>query len=306
LRSLTTRKIKWQSLNPFYPGGIIMARFLAISVFMRTALLSIMIVVAGCAGIQGRHTTTSVVDYLYPNQTDPVTEQGTPVLNLPMSVGIAFVPDKPGQAPAQALTEAKKAELLERVAENFRKLDYIKSIQIIPSAYLTERGGFENLNQIRTMYAVETIALVSYDQVQFTDAGAASILYWTIVGAYVVPAEKNSTSTMVDAVVMHIPSRKMLFRAPGVSQIKGHSTPVNLSEELRDDSDAGFNEAVDKMIANLDVQLVAFREKVNESPEEYQVVRSDGSSGGGALDIGTAAMFALLLGGGIWWSSRKS
>lgn len=283
-----------------------MARFLAISAIMRTALLSIMmIVVAGCAGVQARHTTTSVVDYLYPNQTDPVTEQGAPVLNLPMSVGIAFVPDKPGQAPAQALTEGKKAELLERVAENFRNLDYVKSIQIIPSAYLTARGGFENLNQIRTMYAVETIALVSYDQAQFTDAGMASILYWTIVGAYVVPAEKNSTSTMVDAVVMHIPSRKMLFRAPGVSQIKGHSTPVNLSEELRDDSDAGFNEAVDKMIANLDVQLVAFRDKVKESPDEYQVVRSDGSSGGGALDLPSAALIALLLAGGVWWSSRK-
>ena len=60
----------------------------------------------------------------------------------------------------------------------------------------------------------------------------------------------------------------MLFRAPGVSQIKGHSTPVNLSEEPRDDSDAGFNEAVDKMIANLDVQLVAFRDKVKDSPDE--------------------------------------
>jgi len=283
-----------------------MERTFAFSAILRTALLSVMMIVAaGCAGVQGRHTTTSVVDYLYPNQTDPVTEQGTPVLNLPMSVGIAFVPDKPGQPPAHALTEAKKTELLERVAAHFRKLDYIKSIQIIPSAYLTARGGFENLNQIRTMYAVETIALVSYDQAQFTDEGVASVLYWTIVGAYVVPGEKNSTSTMVDAVVMHIPSRKMLFRAPGVSQIKGHATLVNLSEELREDSEAGFNEAVDKMIANLDVQLVAFQDKVKESPEEYQVVRSDGSTGGGALGLPAAALIAMLLAGGVWWSSRK-
>ena len=80
---------------------------------------------------------------------------------------------------------------------------------------------------------------------------------------------------------------------------------MNLSEELRDDSDTGFNEAVDKMIANLDVQLVAFRDKVKESLDEYQVVRSDGSSGGGALDLPTAALIALLLAGGVWWSSRK-
>jgi len=268
------------------------------------SVLALAILASGCAGMQSRHTTTSVVDYLYPNQNEPVAQTGTPVLNLPMTVGIAFVPDKPGQAPARSLTESKKTELLNRVAEHFRKRDYVKAIEIIPSAYLTPRGGFANLDQIRTMYGIETIALVSYDQVQFTDEGMASVLYWTIVGAYVVPAEKNSTSTMVDAVVMHIPSGKMLFRAPGVSQIKGLSTPINLSEELRVDSEKGFNEAVDKMIVNLDAQLVAFEEKAKSSPEEYKIVHSGGSSGGGAFGLPVAALISLLLCAGAWWARR--
>jgi len=268
------------------------------------SVLALAILASGCAGMQSRHTTTSVVDYLYPNQNEPVAQTGTPVLNLPMTVGIAFVPDKPGQAPARSLTESKKTELLNRVAEHFRKRDYVKAIEIIPSAYLTPRGGFANLDQIRTMYGIETIALVSYDQVQFTDEGMASVLYWTIVGAYVVPAEKNSTSTMVDAVVMHIPSGKMLFRAPGVSQIKGLSTPINLSEELRVDSEKGFNEAVDKMIVNLDAQLVAFEQKAKSSPEEYQIVHSGGSSGGGAFGLPVAALISLLLCAGAWWARR--
>jgi len=279
-----------------FPGMFAMIRI--------AAVLVVLVLASGCAGMQGHHTTTSVVDFLYPNQDEPVAQVGTPVLNLPMTVGIAFVPDKPGQPPARALTESKKTELLDRVAEHFRKLDYIKAIEIIPSDYLTPKGGFENLNQIRTMYGVETIALVSYDQVQFTDEGMASILYWTIVGAYIIPAEKNSTSTMVDAVVMHIPSRKMLFRAPGVSQIKGTSTPVNLSEELRIDSEKGLNQAVDKMIVNLDAQLVAFEEKVKTSPEEYEVVQSGGSHGGGALGLPAALVISLLLSGGVWWSRR--
>lgn len=118
-----------------------------------------------------------------------------------MTVGIAFVPHEPAQQPARALTEGKRTELLNCVAEHFRKFGYVKAIEIIPSAYLTPKGGFANLDQIRTMYGIETIALVSsYDQVQFADEEMASVLYWTIVGAYVVPAEKNSTSTMVDAV----------------------------------------------------------------------------------------------------------
>jgi len=274
------------------------------AIFKPVVILVTLVLVSGCAGMQGRHTTTSIVDYLYPNQNEPLAQIGTPVLNLPMTVGIAFVPDKLGQPPAKGLTESKKSELLERVAEHFRKLDYIKAIEIIPSAYLTPKGGFENLDQIRTMYGIESIALVSYDQAQFTDEGVASVLYWTIVGAYVVPAEKNSTSTMVDAVVMHIPSRKMLFRAPGVSQIKGLSTPVNLSEELRIDSEKGFNEAVDKMIVNLDAQLVTFQEKVKQSPEEYKVVQSGGGSGGGAITFPGALLIFLLLSGGAWWSRR--
>ena len=257
---------------------------------------------SGCAGVRARQTTTSVVDYLYPDARDPVAEQGIPVLTLPMRVGIAFVPEKMGH---ESLTEAKKADLLERVAANFRTLEFIKSIEIIPSAYLTPRGGFANLNQIRTMHDIETIALVSYDQTQFTDEGMASIVYWTIVGAYVVPGEKNSTHTMVDAVIMHIPSRKMLFRAPGVSQVKGLSTPVNLTEELRMDSAKGFDLAVDNMIKNLAPQIVSFQEKVKSSPEEYQVVRASSSRGGGAFDSVLAALIGLLVAGGMWWSRRR-
>jgi rhombotail lipoprotein len=272
---------------------------------VRLALMSLVFAIAsGCAGMRGQHTTTSVVDYLYPNaKTEPVAEQGIPVLSLPMRVGIAFVPERSGST----LTEAKKAELLEKVAANFRKLDFIKSIEIIPSAYLTPQGGFQNLDQIRTMHGIEAIALVSYDQKQFTDEGIASIVYWTIVGAYVIPGEKNSTYTMVDAVIMHIPSRKMLFRAPGTSQIKGYSTPVNLSEKLRLDSEKGFNQAVDQMIPNLAQQLAAFQVKVKASPEEYKVVRADsGSRGGGVLDALTALLIGLLLAGGAWWSRRRS
>lgn len=259
---------------------------------------------SGCMGTQRRHTTTSVVDYLYPDAKNPIAAQGVSVLTLPMPVGIAFVPEPAGMG---ALTEAKKTALLELVAGNFRKPELaklVKSIEIIPSAYLTQRGGFENLDQIRTMYGVESIALVSYDQSQFTDQGVASLSYWTIIGAYLVQGEKNSTATMVDAVVMHIPSRKLLFRAPGVSQVQGHATPINLSEELRTDSETGFHQAVDEMIKNLGQQLVAFQEKVKTSPEDFQVVHTSSSKGGGALDAASAALIGALLMGGAWWSRR--
>jgi rhombotail lipoprotein len=259
----------------------------------------------GCATTRTTHHATGVVDYLYPNTKDPVVTPGIPVLTLPARVGIAFVPSavSPGAYRVHgsfALTEKRKMDVMQEVADHFKKYPFVKEIEIIPSPYLTPKGGFANLDQIRTMYGVNVIALVSYDQTQFTDQGVLSLAYWTIVGAYVVQGEKNDTQTMVDAVVYDIPSRKMLFRAPGTSLIKGHSTPVNLSEQLRTDSDIGFGKATEQMIANLDVQLASFREKVKARPEEFKVERTGEyveRTGGGALDAFALALLAILCGG---------
>lgn len=193
-----------------------------------------------------------------------------------------------------ALTEAHKANLLEKVADNFRGRDFVSEIEVIPSAYLTAGGGFANLEQIKTMYGVDVVALVSYDQVQFTDEGLLSLTYWTLVGAYVVSGEKNDTSTMLDTAVYDIQSRKMLFRAPGTSNVKGRSTPVNLSEELRRDSMKSFEEATSNMIVNLNVQLEKFKEKIKQNPNEVKVVHREGYRGGGALGLFSMAIMILL------------
>jgi len=281
---------------------------------MALAIVFFVAVSSGCA-TRSRYNT-SVVDYLYPNQRNAVAESTIPVLQLPMRVGIAFVPANHDTAyrsgilerrqPADfTLTEARKTQLMQQIANHFKTLDFIASIEVIPSIYLTPQGGFANLDQVRSMYGIDAVALISYDQAQFTDQDIFSVTYWTIVGAYVIPGEKNDTHTMVDAVVMHIPSRKMLFRAPGTSHIKGRATPVNLSEELRIDSDRGFNEAVVAMTTNLDQQLVAFQERVKSSPKDYQVVRAEGTTGGGSSDPLLAVGLALLLAAGWSWSRRR-
>ena len=275
-----------------------------ISLWIVIASLFVVALIGGCATAATKNAT-SVVDFLFPNIKDPVVTPGIPVLTLPLRVGIAFVPSgastsnnlRRSQDGALALTEKKKADLMKEVADRFRKYAFVKEIEIIPSAYLRPGGSFTNLDQIRTMYGVDVIALLSYDQVQFTDEGTLSITYWTIVGAYIIPAEKNDTQTMLDAVVYDIPSRKMLFRAPGMSQVKGSATLVNQSEALRTDSGKGFDDAAKEMIANLDEQLVQFKEKVKERPEEFKVVHSpgyaSGGTGGGSIDL----IFLLLLAG---------
>ncbi len=289
-----------------------MDTFFACRLCLALAVAALTVGLGACAS--RAHYATSVVDYLYPNIKDPVISPGIPVLNVPMRVGIAFVPnDRTGRsgygwvAPhmSAALTEKKKTELMQQVADHFRKYEFVKSIEIIPSAYLTPRGSFANLDQIRTMYGVDVIALLSYDQSQFTDEGLWSLTYWTIIGAYVVQGEKNDTQTMLDAVVYDIASRKMLFRAPGVSHIKGKATPVNLSEQLRADSERGFNEAATQMIGNLDQQLGLFREKVKAQPQEYKVVYQPGYTGGGSADAFLLLAVAALA-AAAWRGARRS
>jgi rhombotail lipoprotein len=263
----------------------------------------ITVFITGCAGQQTR-AKSSVVDYLYPTESTTLVQPSIPTLNIPLKVGIAFVPEQPsrsrginmwsGVVGGGGLTEANKTNLLKKVADNFREHDFVSEIEVIPSSYLTAGGSFTNLEQIKTMYAIDVIALVSYDQVQFTDQGLLSLTYWTLVGAYIVSGEKNDTSTLLDTAVYDIESRSMLFRAPGTSNVKGQSTPINLSEELRRDSIKSFEDATTNMVANLTVQLENFKEKIKQHPEKVKVVHREGYTGGGAMGPFETAIMMLL------------
>lgn len=277
---------------------------------LRAVSASLLLILLSACGTQEVRNRSSVVDYLYPRSKQEVVQPSIPTLRLPLKVGIAFVPEQPARtsgmglwgrpSTAGALTEARKTALLESLAAHFRRYDFVGSIDVVPSAYLTAGGGFTNLDQIRTMYGIDVVALVSYDQVQFTDQGLLSLTYWTLVGAYVVSGEKNDTSTLMDTAVYDIASRKLLFRAPGNSQIKGSSTPVNLAESLREDSAKGFEQANQLMLVSLDQQLAAFRQRLKDRPNEIRVERATGYSGGGAVDGAWLVIGLLGLGGACW------
>ena len=253
-----------------------------------------------------RHHATSMVDYLYPDRSERIETAGVPaVLSVPMKVGIAFVPAQSSENRSQVdLSEKEKIALLRAISEDFKKYPFVKSIEIIPSAYLTPQGSFANLDQIRTMFRTDVIALVSYDQVQFTDEGLLSLSYWTLVGAYVVRGEKNDTQTMMDSAVYDIPSRKMLFRAPGLSHVKATATLINLEEQLRKNRSAGFSDASKDLVVNLQDQLEQFKEKIKTEPEEFKIQHKPGSTGGGSID-GLTLILLAGAGGYLMWARRR-
>ena len=250
----------------------------------------------GCA--TQRVQRASIVDFLYPNKERPVETATIPMLSLPMDVGIVFVPEK---SPYQesALTEKEKVALMERVGAQFKAYPFIRSVNPIPTQYLRPGGGFPNLEEVGTMFGVDVIVVLSYDQAQFTDQHQlAALSYWTLVGAYVIPAERNTTHTMIDAAVYHPPSHKMLFRAPGISRVQRHSTPVDLVVALREDEHQGFTGASDDLTVNLKQQLDVFREKARKAPDEYKVVAKTGYDlkAVGQLDGVTLLLLAVLAG----------
>lgn len=258
---------------------------------------------SACAGQQLRNKS-SVVDYLYPEQAKTEIQPSVPVLSLPLKVGIAFVPEQRPQSRggnlwtggtlSSRLSELDKSKLLEKVAAHFRRYEFVDEIEVIPSPYLRPAGSFANLDQIQTMYGIDVIALVSFDQVQFTDEGLLSMTYWTLVGAYVFSGEKNDTSTLLDTAVYDIKSRKLLFRAPGTNTAKGSATLVNLSEQLRRDSLKSFEAATEEMIKNLDLELGRFKEKIKHSPEKAKIITRQGYRGGGGSMGGLELSLILL------------
>ena len=264
----------------------------------------------GCASLYGRaqnRQNASVVDFLFPKGS-PEEQPSVPVLQLPVDVGIAFVPaTTTDRYASRDLSEERKVNMLQDVAREFDQYKFVRRIEIIPSNYLRQGGSFANLDQVARMFGVQVIALVSYDQMQFTDEDFVSFAYWTIVGAYVIEGEKNDTQTLLDAVVYDVASRKLLFRAPGVSRIQARSTPVNQSEELRDDADRGFQLAASNLVAQLKMELAGFQERVRNRPEDVKIVARPGYTGGGAGALGIFEIsMVTMLAGASWFVRRKN
>lgn len=283
---------------------------------IRPKLLSLLLLgtlacVTGCAFWGSKQPgktrrASSLVQYLYPDQTNRVEKVTVPVLNLPLKVGVAFVPQPTAKnkeysyTTALGLSEEEKLALMKEVSGHFRQLPFVQSIELIPTGYLAPEGGFANVDQLRAMFGVDVIALISYDQMQFNEQNQLAFAYWTIVGAYLINAERNETRTLMDTAVFDIASRKLLFRAPGTSVIKGSAAAVNVDKRLREKGGEGFQQASTNLVANLQVQLEDFKRRIKETPEEVKVVHKPGYTGAGAAGI--SEMFIALALGMFAWS----
>lgn len=263
-------------------------------------ILAIVLSVSACAGLWGpegrRGVSSSLVDYLYPKgEIPPKHDQTIPYLEIPLTVGLAFVPGSGSDA--GSLPEAHKAQLLQKVKAAFQDRDFIAQISIIPETYMRSTRGFEGVDQVARLYGLDVVALVSYDQVATASEKKSSLLYWTIVGAYVIKGTENEASTFVDTAVFDVRSRKLLFRAPGVSETRKSTTLIEVEETYRETRKKGFELAMADMTRNLEVEMDAFRERIKQD-KSVEVATRPGYVGGGAM---APWLLAMLLGGAVFY-----
>lgn len=264
--------------------------------------LLLVLMLSGCTsmwqeltGNQHRQgVSSSLVDYLYPKgEEPPPISDRPPHLNLPLHVGVAFVPaSDSGRA---ALSAAERQNLLERARKAFGARPFIKDITIVPDAYLRAGKGFSTLDQVTRMYGLDVIALVSYDQVSYVDDRTASILYWTIVGAYFIKGSQNDVQTFVDTAVFDAKTHQLLFRAPGINKVQATSTLIASPERLREARSDSFRLAMEDMTGNLAAELEKFQVRVKEE-KNVVITHSPGYSGGGSFGLWSLAILGLLLG----------
>lgn len=252
--------------------------------WMQTICATLLILfLNGCASWlpQGQQKQTgSVVEFLYGKKGDAVTMQPEmTTLRLPVHVGLAFVPPASW---GQQVNDAEQMRMLGKVKDAFQQQDFIGAIEIIPSAYLRAGGGFTNLEQAARMFNVDVVALLSYDQVQFNDSNALSVLYWTLIGAYLIHGDQYDIHTLLEATVFDVASRKLLLRAPGISQVRGSAAMATFSERARAARIEGFDQALDDLIPKLHKSLDEFKQRV-KTDGSVQFEHRAGYSGAGTL-----------------------
>jgi rhombotail lipoprotein len=231
-------------------------------------LLAGSVLMASCTFTHQKvHRKSNLMSYLHPDSDEVAPPQSeTAALQLPVRIGSAFVPPDVISTQRGGIYELYPPDAEQRltdiVSKSFAGRDWVGKIQMIPSSYLTRRGGFENLDQVARLMNVDVIALVSVDQLQTSDPRRVSFLYLSIIGAYVLPLDRNETRTLIDAAVFHVPSRTFLLRAPGVSSITGSSSAVDVDKALRERSMRGFEFAMKELSKNLDAEVGRFKANV--------------------------------------------
>jgi rhombotail lipoprotein len=120
-----------------------------------------------------------------------------------------------------------------------------------------------------------------------------------------VKGNKNEVQTFVDTAVFDLPTRRLLFRAPGVNTRTSSSTLVDVERDTRKAREGSFEQAMADMTVSLDKELGVFKERI-KADRSVTVSRAGGGGGGGSIDYWWIALLLLIGAGGRARTSRAA
>lgn len=273
------------------------------------AVASLALMLSGCGILSGNEclfrcqeqhaASTPLVQFLYGSDQRIPKRDEVVTLQLPIRVGLAFLPGRGGN-PDEGPTPTERERILGSIRSSFSDLPYVSEIVPIPAYYfdVSRADGMRQLEQLARLQRLDLVALVSYDQRTQVSENRRSFAYLTIVGALVVKGNHNETQTIIDMAVVEPMGRSLVMRAGGISSTANTVTAIDQPGALRKQQRAGFEQAKDALIANFRTELTDFESRVRAGTADVKVVRQARSSGGGsgAVDPTLLVLLCLCLG----------
>jgi rhombotail lipoprotein len=258
---------------------------------------------SGCAamfqGFDRRHhaASSSLVEFLYGHGDMPPIASEVH-LELPIRVGVSFLPGNGGEQPSAIDRE----KVLAAIRDNFKSRPYVTEIVPIPDYYLRTNGddGLTQIEQVSRLNQLDLFALVSYDQITDSSMNKSSLAYLTILGAYFVQGDRDETHTLLDLAVVDPRTRLLVLRSGGTSTLKGSTTLIEADRHETAQRSRGFEIATANLVENFRRELTDFEGRVREGTAPVKVTHraAGGGGGGGALDATLLAFLAAL--NGVW------
>lgn len=264
---------------------------------------SLALLLSGCGILSGneclfrcgeeRAASTPLVEFLYGSHQRIPKRDAAVTLQLPIRVGLAFLPSRGGTEEGPSPKERER--ILSSIRASFSDLPYVSQIVPVPDYYfdMSRGDGMRQLDQLARLQNLDLMALISYDQRTQVSENRRSFAYLTIVGTLFVKGNHNETQTIIDLAVVEPTGRSLVLRAGGVSSAANTVAAIDQPGKLRKQQRVGFDQATDALIANFRTELVDFENRVRAGTADVKVVRQARPGGGGALD---PVMLVLLLG----------
>ena len=185
---------------------------------------------SGCAQNLTRTSRSQPLNSLIEPAKDSRQVDSKATLAFPASIAVIYVPSSDYNIPRTAIMSSADALRQQLLADQ----KYIRSVTVVS---LDDVASKVSLANIRALYDADMTLIVTYEQDQSSQqSGPGGLIDGTIVGAFVVPSVKTTTTTRVEAKVVHIPSNALVFRHSAGDSRTSHSTSYGQKSTMHNES----------------------------------------------------------------------